>query len=188
MRIIGEAAPHELYLRSTPLNKPNAPLKLYANITGKITVERELDQKIEDKVSQSTADAAKAKNSRRIVVIDEPPPKKPAAASAATTKKKKAGTSVSVTRRAPQIIQAKNEGSSRLASPAPNHGKALSPLRPPAATTNINLRQRVIRCVAASPRTQDEVVNLVGGPSCADSTRRDVLAQLEDVRAPSCPL
>src|SRR6266446_5593401 len=78
-RGVQESTPHELYLRAALASKVNAPLKLYADITGKFTVERELNGKTESKVQQSTADAQKNKTERRIVLLDNPPALNPSA-------------------------------------------------------------------------------------------------------------
>ncbi|KAF8210125.1 hypothetical protein K438DRAFT_1809044, partial [Mycena galopus ATCC 62051] len=67
-----ENYPHDLYLRASSAAKPMAPLKLYANITGKFTVERDLAQ-VQENIRNTTAAAEKKKNTRGIARIDGPP-------------------------------------------------------------------------------------------------------------------
>src|ERR1700729_530421 len=72
MRPLREGSPHELYLRSSSAAKPMAPLKLYANVTGKFTVERELGEKVQDKVRDRTQVAEKQRTERKVQMLDSP--------------------------------------------------------------------------------------------------------------------
>ena len=49
-----------------------APLKLYANVTGKFTVERELGEKVQDKVRDRTQVAEKQRTERKVQMLDSP--------------------------------------------------------------------------------------------------------------------
>src|SRR5258708_39397787 len=95
MRGVQEFTPHELYLRSALASKINAPLKLYADIDGKFTVERELNGRTESKVHQSTADAQKSKSGGRIVVLDAPPTLAPTTTKSVPPRKQKRKSAVS---------------------------------------------------------------------------------------------
>ncbi|KAF7376061.1 hypothetical protein MSAN_00020900 [Mycena sanguinolenta] len=64
MRPVKENYPHDLYLRASSAAKPMAPLKLYANITGKFTVERDLAQ-VQDIIRTTTLAAENKKNNPR---------------------------------------------------------------------------------------------------------------------------
>lgn len=177
MQTVPETAPHELYLRSAPANKPSAPLKLYANITGKILVERELGSRVEDRVRESTTQAAKAHKNKGIVRLNEAPPTPTTATATATKKGKKAGSGVTVTRRvAPQVqtIKARNEG-----SPA-GHSTASYDDHP--------ARARMIRCLAVQQRTAAEAIKAVGGSSVSESEAKDLAGLLEAVRSLALPL
>src|SRR5712691_6204218 len=118
MRGVQESTPHELYLRSALASKINAPLKLYADIAGKFTVERELNGKTQSKVQQSTADAQKTKAERRIVVLDKPPTPTASSSkskSSAPPKKRKPAVSAPIAatvKRVPHVGRVKYEGSS----------------------------------------------------------------------------
>jgi RNA polymerase II elongation factor ELL len=69
---------HELYLRVASATKKNAPLKLYANVVGKFTVEqREVGNELRDKIRESRQDAAAQKNSRATVFMETPPETQP---------------------------------------------------------------------------------------------------------------
>ncbi|KAI6040202.1 hypothetical protein EDC04DRAFT_2894202 [Pisolithus marmoratus] len=68
-----ESTPHEIYLRTSSAAKPNAPLKLYANVIGKFMVERQLGAKVTDGVRQRTMEAKKAHSERQAILLDRPP-------------------------------------------------------------------------------------------------------------------
>lgn len=176
MQTFSETAPHELYLRSAPPNKPSTPLKLYANITGKILVERELDTRIEGRVRESTTQAAKAQKSKGIRRIEGTPAtvQSPTTSSFGTSKKngKKTGSGVTV-KPAPrtQEIKARNEG---------------SPLaRSPVTATSFDdhpARAQMIRCLAVQSRTAAEAIKAVGGASISESYAKELAELLEAVR------
>src|SRR5579863_8356369 len=150
MRGVQESTPHELYLRSALASKINAPLKLYADIAGKFTVERELNGKTESKVQQSTADAQKTKSERRIVLLDNPPALTPSATkskSSAPLKKRKPTVSATV-RRVPHVIQAKNEGLSAAPAQSPPHPLTSSQ----SGTVSQAMRAQMIHLLAKGPR------------------------------------
>ncbi|KAI0266713.1 hypothetical protein BC834DRAFT_1041002 [Gloeopeniophorella convolvens] len=169
---VQESTPHELYLRSAPANKTNAPLKLYADIAGKYTVGRELNGKTESKVHQSTADAQKAKSGGRIVVLDAPPALAPPTKSkpAAGPKKRKDATSGTTVKRVPQLIQAKNEGSAATRARSPLPPAAAS--APPASQGNLvsqTMRSQMVHLLARGPRSKEDVLTQVGGPDASNA-------------------
>jgi hypothetical protein len=49
-----------------------APLKLYANVTGKFMVERELGEKVQDKVRDRTQVAEKQRTECEVQMLDSP--------------------------------------------------------------------------------------------------------------------
>jgi RNA polymerase II elongation factor ELL len=184
MRGVQESTPHELYLRSAPPSKINAPLKLYADIAGKFTVERELNGKAESKVHQSTADAKKTKSERRIVLLDSPLPLAPSATktkSSAPPKKRKTQVSAPIAatvRRVPHVIRAKNEGSSAARGPSPPRSLPSSQSSPvPPA-----IRAEMVHLLAKGPRTKEDVLIQVGGPDAPNSLRVQLNELLVTVR------
>ncbi|KAH9485346.1 hypothetical protein JR316_0002254 [Psilocybe cubensis] len=73
MNRLKETNTHEIFLRTSSASKKSAPLKLYANVVGKLTVERELGDEVRNKVRESTQDAAAQRNTRTTVFLDTPP-------------------------------------------------------------------------------------------------------------------
>jgi RNA polymerase II elongation factor ELL len=182
MRGVQESTPHELYLRSALASKVNAPLKLYADIAGKFTIERELNGKAESRVQQSTADAKKTKTERRIVLLDNPPTLTSSATktkSSAPVKKRKQGVSAPIAATVKRVpIRVKNEGSSAARGPSPPHSlpsSQSSPL-PPA------IRAQMIHLLAKGPRTKDDVLTQVGGPDASEPLRVQLNELLVTVR------
>ena len=183
MRGVQESTPHELYLRSALASKVNAPLKLYADIAGKLfPVERELNGKAESKVQQSTADAKKTKAERRIVVLDNPPAlasSAPKTKSSAPTKKRKPGVSAPIAATVKRVpIRVKNEGSSAARGPSPPHSLPSSQSSPvPPA-----IRAQMIHLLAKGSRTKEDVLTQVGGPDASQSLRVQLNELLVTVR------
>jgi RNA polymerase II elongation factor ELL len=185
MRGVQESTPHELYLRSALASKINAPLKLYADIAGKFTVERELNGKTESKVQQSTADAQKTKSERRIVLLDNPLTFTASATtkskSSAPPKKRKPAVSAPIAatvRRVPHVIRAKNEGSSAARTQSPPHSLPSSQSSP----VPLAMRAQMIHLLAKGPRTKEDVLSQVGGPDASESLRVQLNELLVTVR------
>lgn len=169
-----ERTPHELYLRAASANKKAAPLKLFANVVGKFQVERELTKELREKISGSTQDAVKQRQSRNIVVLDTPldiPPnpkkrKDPSASTASMFRK--------------PVKPADIKGPSAATTPI-----AVTKVPPPSAPSSstkepgVPLRTRVIRCLAASPKPEEELLKLICGQGASQGQRRDVLDLLQ---------
>jgi RNA polymerase II elongation factor ELL len=184
MRGVQESTQHELYLRSALASKINAPLKLYADIAGKFTVDRELNGKAESKVHQSTADAKKSKSGGRIRLLEAPPAlnssSNKAKSSAPPKKQRKPAVSAPIAATVKRVpVRAKNEGSSaaRGQSPPPTlpTSQSTSPV-PPA------MRALMIHLLAKGSRTKEEVLTQVGGPDASDSLRVQLNELLVTVR------
>ena len=182
MRGVQESTPHELYLRSALASKVNAPLKLYADIAGKFTVERELNGKAESKVQQSTADAKKTKSERRIVLLDNPPALTSSTTKSkfsAPSKKRKPAVSAPIAATVKRVpIQAKNEGSSAARRQSPQQSlpsSQSSPLPP-------EIRSQMIHLLAKGPRSKEDVLTQVGGPDASDTLRVQLNELLVTVR------
>ncbi|KAJ7084292.1 hypothetical protein B0H15DRAFT_888331 [Mycena belliarum] len=174
MRALKENSPHDLYLRASSAAKPMAPLKLYANITGKFTVERDLS-KIQDKIRSTTLGAEKIRKERGITMLDasELP-------STQTGKKRKAPAANSSMFRKP-VAQPRPSTSTPVSTAAA--AAALSPLSP-------TIRTAVIKALAVKDRSIEELLRLIPSEGDADKLKRrlvELLSQLAEQRNPKAP-
>ncbi|KIY44343.1 hypothetical protein FISHEDRAFT_77546 [Fistulina hepatica ATCC 64428] len=205
LRPIREACPHEIYLQMVQHGRTSAPLKLYANVSGKFSVERQfVDEKLEEKNRESTLDAKKHRAEGRTTIIDPP-----AALSSAKTKKRKDPqsmfrnalkpsdliattasnpppprpvTSISTVHTASSTVSRAGHVSrssvSSHSSPTPRPNANSSSTLP----SNPELRQRVIIHIASNDSpSADEVVRVIGGPSVAEELQQDIRYFLEEV-------
>ncbi|KAF7428344.1 hypothetical protein PC9H_007565 [Pleurotus ostreatus] len=177
MRTRLENVPHDLYLRASSAAKPMAPLKLYANVMGKFTVERDLST-VTSKVRESAADAANQRSQRQLIVLDAPPPEVGAPA-----RKKKQPKTPMFRNPHKEPIPNKNTlpvpvPAARVASPAPP-----APKPPPKVNkeSTAAMRKRLIHCLAVAERSSEEVVRLVVGSDPDPTSKRDLLSLLEEV-------
>jgi RNA polymerase II elongation factor ELL len=169
MRPAKENYPHDLYLRASSAAKPMAPLKLYANITGKFTVERDLAT-IETQIRATTVAAETKKNTRGITMLPGPPP---GVSSSQTTKKgKSSGKAQSATSAFLKPIPQPRPSTSTSA-------RAPSPL-PPA--TPSPLRTAVVKALALKERSFDELVRLVENDG--EKGKRKLVELLNQVSLP----
>lgn len=173
MRPLKEDTPHELYLRTTSATKQSAPLKHYANVTGKFTVERQLDQRMKDKLREKTSDAAKQKEDRKTIFIDNPP-----TLPSTNSKKRKKEPTAMFRNAVRQSDQAKLSAPARAPSPAPSKKKSTD------TSTSVPLRKRLVHCMAINERSQDTVIRMVAGSDCDSSARQEVLELLGEVCLP----
>jgi len=162
---IQESSPHDLYLRTSSATKRNVPLKLYANITGKFAIERQLDDRITDKVRASAADAQNQRAGHTTIFVKTPsdlPNGK---------KNKDASMFHKSVKPTPATSTASSSSSASHVPPQPQRSKeALQ-----------DIRNRMIRCIAAAPRTSEQVVKLVGGNDSSTAVKRDILDLLDEV-------
>ncbi|KAG5641139.1 hypothetical protein DXG03_005935 [Asterophora parasitica] len=187
MRPLKEQTPHELYLRTHSASKPTAPLKLYANVTGKFYIEHdELDDTLKDKIRERTQDAAKQRDDRRTKFIDT----LPVLSTTTKAKKRKEPATSSMFRNAIRPSdQAKLNAaasSSPATTPMPPPPPIPSPIPPPPKKkpTDAGLRKRLVHCIAIQERPRDVIVKLVAGAECDAARRREVLDVLEEVGEP----
>ncbi|KAF8813583.1 hypothetical protein BYT27DRAFT_7083347 [Phlegmacium glaucopus] len=173
MRHAQETTLHELYLRAS---KKTAPLKLFANVVGKFTVERELHDDVCDKLRENTQDAVNQRMTRTTQLIDTPPDIQP------HSKKRKEPPPPSTMFRKP-IRQ-----SDKLISTSGASNPANAPVRTSAQGSregSMSLRTRVVHHLAIADRTEDEVVRLVGGADCSPLYRREIHEHLEQLATTS---
>lgn len=162
---------HELYLRVNTAGKGNAPLKLCANITGKLEVDRKLGQDIADKIRKSTTEAAEQQATRRTILIDTP------ADLAVPSRKKKDHGAATIFRKP---IARQSEPVSRQAP-----STSSLPLRPespaPVKDGVMSLRTRLIQYAAIAERTSDEAVKALGGANPDANARQEILTYMGQV-------
>jgi RNA polymerase II elongation factor ELL len=169
MRPLKDATPHELYLRLPSTAKPMAPLRLHANVIGKFTVERELGEKVTDKVRDRTLVAEKQRLERKAIMLDAPP-----TLPATNVKKRKAQPSSTMFRN--PIKSDRPNKATPTSAPPPS--RTTAPLPPEEINSS---RMRLIHCLAISPRLSDDVLRLVGGTNATAAYRQDLLATLHEV-------
>ena len=172
MRHAQETTLHELYLRASSITKKTAPLKLYANVVGKFTVERELHDDVCDKLRESTQDAVNQRMTRTTQFINVPPDIQ------SNSKKRKEPPSPSTMFRKPIRQSDKLMSTSNLPI-VPNRTSTLTAQG--SKEGSMSLRTRVVYYLAIADRTEDELVRLVGGPDCSPLLRREIHDLLEQV-------
>ncbi|KAK0504853.1 hypothetical protein EDD18DRAFT_1343630 [Armillaria luteobubalina] len=176
---------HELYLRTPSAQKPNAPLRLHANITGKLTVENNLD-KVSERIAQSRQEADKQKEVHKTKFIDPPPDLAP------PTKQKKKQQAASSMFRKP--LRPSDQLARPNPAPAPAASTSSAPTpRTKSPTTNparaaalSSLRQRLIRYLAKGDRKTDDAVKAVA-PNCDATHRQEILEILQEIAEPVSP-
>lgn len=172
MQSFKESAPHEIYLRAFTEAKPLAPLKLYANVSRKFLVGRELDDKVKDKIRDRTLEAAKQRTERKAIFLEAPP-----TAASGSSKKRKTQPATTASKKLHERFPS--------ASSAPSPSPSPSPTRSPSKDADpTGPRVRMIRCLVSQPRFEEEVVRLVGGPNCAIARKEELSQLLREVTPP----
>lgn len=166
-----ESSPHEIYLRTSSAAKPNAPLKLYANVKGKFIVNRQLVAKVTDKVRQQTMEAKKQHSERHTIMLDTPPIP---ATSSKNLKRKVPGSGTVVKKSA----QGHTLG---IPSASTTVLRKISPTPTASSKANSDVRRRLVHFLAVEPRETDLAVARVCGNHCDANARANLLSILEDV-------
>ncbi|KAG1751448.1 uncharacterized protein EDB91DRAFT_1105640 [Suillus paluster] len=172
MRPLKESSPHEIYLRTSSVAKPNAPLKLYANVMGKFIVDRQLGEKVTDKVRQQTIEAKKQHSERQTIMLDAPL----LPAGGAKNLKRKAPGSGTVVKKTIQRDTLRAPSASTVTA------RKISPIPQTASSkANADVRRRLIHFLAVEPRETDLAVARVCGNNCDATARANLLSILEEV-------
>lgn len=172
MRPLKESSPHEIYLRTSSAAKPNAPLKLYANVMGKFIVDRQLGEKVTDKVRQQTIEAKKQHSERQTIMLDAP---LISAAGAKNLKRKTPGSGTVVKKGA-------QRDTLRTPAASTNVARKISPIPQTASSkANADVRRRLIHFLAVETRETDLTVARVCGNNCDATARANLLGILEEV-------
>ncbi|KAG0700840.1 hypothetical protein DFH29DRAFT_876312 [Suillus ampliporus] len=172
MRPLKEDSPHEIYLRTSSAAKPNAPLKLYANVMGKFIVDRQLGEKVTDKVRQQTIEAKKQHSERQTIMLDAPL----IPAGGAKNLKRKAPGSGTVVKKTIQRDTLRAPSASTVTA------RKISPIPQTASSkANADVRRRLVHFLAVEPRETDLAVARVCGNNCDATARTNLLSILEEV-------
>jgi RNA polymerase II elongation factor ELL len=140
---------HELYLRVASATKKNAPLKLYANVVGKFTVEqREVGNELRDKIRESRQDAAAQKNSRATVFMETPPETQPP-----NKKRKDVSMFHKPLRQSDKVKPVPSAASPTKATPTPSASHQ----------GGVPVRKRLVHCLARGEKSEEELFKLLGG-------------------------
>lgn len=174
MRPLKEASPHEIYLRTASAAKPNAPLKYYADVTGKFIVQRQLGGDIEDHIRVRTKDAEKERLGRKAIYLDAPPSGLNPAGS-----KKRSKEAASTSTRNTVPLPRRNLAPP-ISSQSHSHSPRASPL--PSNSSNnsdaaISLRNRVVHCLAVTSRSTENLARMTNGGN-ADKDFLDLLNEV----------
>jgi len=168
---------HELYLRAASATKKNAPLKLHANVVGKLTVEqREIGDELRDKIRESTQDAAAQKSSRATVFIDTPPDTQ-------TVSKKRKEPPGSMFRK-PLRPPDKVKSTAVASSSTPPGNKPTVSTQPSVSQPHqggVPLRKRLVHCLARGEKPADELFKLLGASDRNSSLLPEIVDLLDQV-------
>lgn len=167
MRYSEETTQNDLYLRTSSAAKKNAPLKLYANVVGKFSVERVLGNDVRDKVRESTQDAANQRNSRTTVFIEKPPDLP------STGAKKRKDPPASMFRK-PLRPSDKPKP-----APVPPLVSKLPPIQRDAPISP--LRKHIVRLLALSEKTAEEIMSSLNASERNPPSRREIHDLLDQV-------
>jgi hypothetical protein len=193
---------HEIYLHTVTPAKPNAPMKLYAEVTGKFTVNDKDMERLSGKLRDAREKEEKARSSRQTIMLDEPPKIKKATATSSSSSKKSTGATSMFRKPVPhsQLTQASVASTSGANAavvrrvPSTATSRAQSPLQPPASsssgsssttttppTVDIDpaLRSRLIQLLAVRQAlSTDDVVKEIHGPDAEDSKKQSTVQAL----------
>ena len=164
---------HELYLRAASATKKNAPLKLYASVVGKFTVDqREIGNELRDKIRESTQDAAAQRNSRATVFIDTPPETQ-----LASKKRKEKPIFHKPIRQSDKVkaVPSASASSTPASKATPTHPSSTSP------QGGVPVRKRLVHCLARGEKLEEELFKLLGADRNV-SLRAEVSGLLDQVR------
>ena len=169
MRFNREKDNHELFIRTTTAVRPNAPLKLNANVVGKFNVEHLLD-KVSKQLQESTAAAAKQKTERKTIMLSTPPVTTTTKSSAAKRK-----TQTKTTIAPTKVITVTKNFSTQPTVPAASSSSTL-----PEDTVQ-QLRQRLVHYLALGSGTAADVLKNVGGVEAEWDVKRKISELLNEV-------
>ncbi|EJD02832.1 uncharacterized protein FOMMEDRAFT_167976 [Fomitiporia mediterranea MF3/22] len=163
MRYDREKDNQELFIRTTMAARPNAPLKLNANVVGKFTVEKVLNNKIAQRVREATVTAKQQKNVSKAKRLEE-------SSAMTNVAQKKDPSKKPAPQSTPTIVKS-------YASTAPNattstSGPSSAALPKEMATT---YRQRLVHYLALGAATRQDVLKEFGGQEVDHDIRTGIM-------------
>ena len=176
MRYDKEKENQELFIRTTMPTRPNAPLRLNANVVGKFAVEKVLSDKLSQRMHNATAAALKQKAERKVPMVDGPPPAVSAPVASKPAPKRKAPAKSTPKSSTPTIVK-----SYATASPNPaagSNGSSSVALPKELAT---QYRQRLIHYLALGSATVQDIFKEFGGSEIDHNTRAGIMDLIHDV-------
>ncbi|KAL5507387.1 hypothetical protein ACEPAH_6843 [Sanghuangporus vaninii] len=174
MRYDREKENQELFIRTTMPNRPNAPLRLNANVVGKFAVEKVLSDKLSQRLHHATAAAAKQRAERKAIMVDTPLAVTPPVAQKPAPKRK--APPKSTPKSTPTIVKSYATTSPNLTA-SPNGSVSIA-LPKELATT---YRQRLIHYLALGSATVQDIFKEFGGSEIDHNTRAGIMDLLHDV-------
>ena len=156
-----ENAVHDIYIRATSARQRDPPLRYYAKVVGKFVVQRDRVEEIGDKIGRSRKDAEGQRQQRKIQVIDGPPADVLNAGKRKDVKPKKPAP----TTKRPTPTPSSNTPSSSTSS----------------SSLGSDFRNRLIQCLATSPRTTEDSIKLLLRSNPNPDTRKEFLKLLAEV-------
>ncbi|OCH85105.1 hypothetical protein OBBRIDRAFT_798526 [Obba rivulosa] len=158
MKAEEEKKTHELYMRS--LDPRKAPsLKYYGSIHGKFIVERELDEKVEDRVRHRTQVAEKERTERKTIALNAPPP------GVASSKPKKKKAPMFINKPAP-VVEPRRD------PPTTSHAStSRTALSRPSDLVPSTVRYRLVHYIGVESRTEAAILRRLIG-NCPDEDTR----------------
>lgn len=175
MRIVNEGANSELFIRTTIATRPNAALKLNANVVGRLAVERgKLNDKITKQIHNSTVAANEEKSKRKIIVLDAPPPM----TTAKGTKRKAPAKSTG----AASVLASTSYSASTRSLPAPEPAKQVTSPSPSPTKEGVSpIRTRLVHFLALGPQTAMNILKSIGGGTTDKQVRSKIVECLNEV-------
>ncbi|KAL5528541.1 hypothetical protein ACEPAF_7677 [Sanghuangporus sanghuang] len=174
MRYDREKENQELFIRTTMPNRPNAALRLNANVVGKFTVEKVLSDRLSQRLHHATAAAVRQRAERKAIMVNTPLAVTPPVAQKPAPKRK--APPKSTPKSIPTIVK-----SYATTSPNPTaspNGSVSIALPKELATT---YRQRLIHYLALGSATVQDIFKEFGGSEIDHNTRAGILDLLHDV-------
>ncbi|THH08294.1 hypothetical protein EW145_g2798 [Phellinidium pouzarii] len=165
----------ELFIRTTMSARPNAALRLNANVVGKFLVERVFLDKALQKMRDTKAAADKQKSERKTIMIDTPPII-PTATQKSAAKRKAPPKNTSWT--TPTIVKSYATTGPSIPTSEPRVSPSSTSFPKDVLAV---FRQRLVHYLALGAATQPDIVKNVGGVEAERDVRLKITEILNEV-------